>query len=75
MAKPITWGAEDRFALDGQRLILVSGTYGEDGSEYRTEIDSFAKIYAHGGTAGNPDYWEVRRKDGSTSIYGWSRSK
>ena len=71
-AAPITWGAEDRFALDGQRLILVSGTYGDPNSEYRTEIDSFAKIFARGGTsgAGNPDYWEVQRKDGSTSYYG-----
>ncbi|UTW45943.1 VCBS repeat-containing protein [bacterium SCSIO 12696] len=67
---PITWGPEDRFALDGQRLILVSGTYGAPDSEYRTEIDSFAQIYARGGSTGHPDYWEVHRKDGSTSFYG-----
>ncbi|MDM3872664.1 SpvB/TcaC N-terminal domain-containing protein, partial [Porticoccus sp. W117] len=67
---PITWGPDDRFALDGQRLILVSGTYGAPNSEYRTEIDSFATITAIGGTTGHPDYWEVKRKDGSTSFYG-----
>ncbi|UTW45819.1 VCBS repeat-containing protein [bacterium SCSIO 12696] len=69
---PITWGPDDRFALDGQRLILVTNTaaYGAPDTEYRTEIDSFAKIYARGGTTGHPDYWEVHRKDGSTSYYG-----
>ena len=69
-AMPITWTADDRFALDGQRLILVSGTYGAPNSEYRTEIDSFARIHAKGGSAGHPAYWEVRRKDGSISYYG-----
>ena len=71
-AKPITFGASDRFCLDGQRLILVSGTYGAAGSVYKTEIDSFAKIEAFGGTTGNPDYWKVYRKDGSETTYGWS---
>ncbi|MDM3872676.1 FG-GAP-like repeat-containing protein, partial [Porticoccus sp. W117] len=74
VAKPISWGANDRFALDGQRLILVSGIYGDPDSEYRTEIDSFAKITAKGGTTGHPDYWEVKRKDGSISTYGWGGS-
>ena len=36
---------DDRYCLDGQRLILISGTtYGEDGAEYRTEIETFQKI-------------------------------
>jgi len=35
----------DRLCLDGQRLMLVSGTgYFVNGAEYRTEQDSFAKI-------------------------------
>ncbi|MCT2532888.1 FG-GAP-like repeat-containing protein [SAR92 clade bacterium H231] len=71
-AKSITFSATDRFCLDGQRLILTSGTYGASGSIYKTEIDSFAKIEAFGGSTGHPDYWKVYRKDGSTSTYGWS---
>ena len=35
---------DDRFALDGQRLICLSGNYGENGSEYRTEIDNTRPI-------------------------------
>ncbi|MCA0899162.1 FG-GAP-like repeat-containing protein [Microbulbifer agarilyticus] len=68
--KPISWTAEDRFCLDGQRLLLQSGVYGADGSTYKTEIDSFATVKAIGGSAGDPDYFEVTRKDGSTSEYG-----
>ena len=37
----------DRYCLDGQRLVPVDGNYanyGKDGKEYRTEINSFAKI-------------------------------
>jgi len=69
-AKAITWSAEDRFCLDGQRLIKTSGTYGHHGSTYKTEIDSFAKITAVGGSAGHPSYFTVERKDGSVSTYG-----
>ena len=69
-AKPIAWSAEDRFCLDGQRLVLDSGTYGSPNATYRTEIDAFAIVKAVGGTAGHPDHFEVRRKDGSVSHYG-----
>ena len=69
-AKPIRWNADDRFCLDGQRLVLETGTYGSPGSTYRTEIDSFAIVTAVGGAAGHPDRFEVRRKDGSVAHYG-----
>ncbi|WP_445358897.1 RHS repeat-associated core domain-containing protein [Microbulbifer sp. ANSA005] len=67
----ITWGEGDRFCLDGQRLLLVSnGHYGDSGSQYRTEVDSFALVTAHGGSRGKPDFFTVERKDGSISYYG-----
>ena len=69
-ARPIQWNADDRFCLDGQRLVLESGAYGSPGSTYRTEIDAFATVKAVGGTAGHPDHFEARRKDGSVSHYG-----
>jgi hypothetical protein len=40
----VTYG-DDRYCLDGQRLMMVSGvSYGFAGSEYRTEIDNFSQI-------------------------------
>jgi|GEM_PF-1135489 len=74
-AKAITWSGEDRFCLDGQRLLVVEGEYGAPDSLYRTEIDSFALIKAHGTTSengepGHPNYFTVERKDGSISYYG-----
>lgn len=68
--------SNDRFCLNGQQLILVSGSYGAAGSEYRTEIDQFAKIKAigngsvnvNGGTA--PSRWKVWNKNGSIHQYG-----
>lgn len=68
--KPITWTSDDRFCLDGQRLVLDSGTYGSAESTYKTEIDSFITVTAKGGNAGDPDYFVVRKKDGSLSTYG-----
>ena len=74
--KPITWGREDRFCLDGQRLLVISGEYGDHDSTYRTEIDSFAEVTlktvnSRKGASAVPDYFIVTRKDGSTSRYGW----
>jgi len=69
---PIAWNAEDRFCLDGQRLILVEGSYGESGSEYRTEVDGYLLVTAHDSADGEPGYFTVERKDGSISEYGRS---
>jgi hypothetical protein len=37
----VNYDWDDRFCLDGQRLIAIAGTYGQDGTEYRTERESF----------------------------------
>ena len=69
-SRPLSFTSEDRFCLDGQRLILTAGTYGSAGSTYRTEIDSAVEVTAVGGAAGHPDSFKVTRKDGSVSYYG-----
>jgi len=66
----VNFDMNDRYCIDGQRLILVSGTYGVAGSEYRTELDSFSKIVASG-TAGNGvASFTVQTKAGLTMEYG-----
>ena len=38
---------KDRYALDGQRLMLVEGEYGGYGAEYKTEVDGMSRIVSH----------------------------
>jgi hypothetical protein len=67
----VKFDAADRFCLDGQRLMVVSGTYGAAGSEYRTEQESFSKISAVGGTTANgPEQFVVKTRSGQTMTYG-----
>ena len=40
----MNYSDNDRYFLDGARLILTKGIYGAPGSEYRTELDHIAKI-------------------------------
>jgi RHS repeat-associated protein len=54
----------DRLALNGQRLILLSGTYGVNGSEYRLEQDQSVKITMNSG------FFSVKTADGTTFEYG-----
>ena len=72
MTDGIDFDDNDRFVLDGQRLVCVSGTYGAPGSEYRTEIDSFVRVIAHGTATSGPDYFTVETKSGLTKTYGTS---
>lgn len=61
----ITLTNTDRFCLNGQRLVNVSGAYGANGTLYRTEIESFTKIVSYGNTGGGtPLYFMVWTKDG-----------
>ena len=61
---------QDRFCLSGQQLVAVKGTYGQDGTEYRTYNDTQARIISHGHQANGPAYFTVETKGGLTAIYG-----
>ena len=70
VARDVRNDATDRFCLDGQQLKLVGGVYGADGAEYRTEIESFARVRSYG-TAGNgPKSFVVEQKSGLILEYG-----
>src|SRR6266446_2053455 len=78
----VYYDSRDRFCLDGQRLIAVNGVYGAHGTEYRTERESFAKIFSYdtsvcgldNGVApsSGPACFKVFSKDGTVSEYGVS---
>lgn len=66
----VNYNLNDRFCMSGQRLILTSGTYGADSSQYRTEIDSFSLVTAHGAAGNGPAYFTVQTKAGLTMEFG-----
>lgn len=67
----VNFTSSDRFCLDGQRLMLLSGSYGAPYSTYIKATDDFSVITAMGGTeATGPDYFEVQTKAGETYYYG-----
>jgi len=77
--KPINFSADDRFCLDGQRLVTRIGgaacaaVSGMTVQTLGTELESFQRVCAYTPTASaanGPAFFTVERKDGSTSWYG-----
>jgi hypothetical protein len=70
----IDFDSKDRFALDGQRLLVKSGTYGAANSQYQTETYSNLKIIAYGtspyGSSYGPSYFIVYHPNGLRAYYG-----
>ncbi len=70
----VDFDADDRFTLDGQRLILKSGTYGKAGATYQTESYSNLKIESVGtsryGAKYGPQYFVVYHPNGLRYWYG-----
>jgi predicted secreted protein len=66
----INFDGYDRFCLDGQRLIAVKGADGADGTEYRTEINVYARIKSHGTAGIGPAWFSVETKAGDILEYG-----
>ncbi|WP_462163193.1 SpvB/TcaC N-terminal domain-containing protein [Pseudoalteromonas xiamenensis] len=65
------YSTQDKLCLDGQRLILTSGTYGTQNAEYRTEIESLTKVtQLDGGINGSSTSFKVEYADGRVSYYG-----
>lgn len=58
--------------LDGTRLILKSGNYGQASSTYGTEIESFQGISANGSLGSGPESFTVTDQNGLTYQYGIS---
>ncbi|MFG2695433.1 RHS repeat-associated core domain-containing protein [Kitasatospora sp. NPDC048407] len=73
---PIRYDSTDPFALDGEPLVLVGGTHGADGAEYRTKRDTFTKIVLHDvdtapdGRPLGPTWFEAFQKDGRILTFG-----
>jgi hypothetical protein len=67
----VDFDASDRFALDGNRLIVSNGgTYGANNTEYRSEIESFVRVTSYGTSGNGPTWFKVETKDGKILEYG-----
>lgn len=67
----ITLTENDRFCLDGERMMLISNhDYGESGAQYRLERDTIVKIVSNGSAGNGPQSFTVWRKDGTVTQYG-----
>ena len=72
----VNFTPSDRFCLDGVRLLVLNnGTYGNNGTTYSPENDPSTLVTASvSTTAAGPDTFTVKRKDGTTSTYGYIAS-
>lgn len=68
----VDFDADDKLALDGQRLIVKTGAYWANGSTYETEFKSNTKIELkiEGSAYGPQTYFIVTSPDGSRTWYG-----
>ncbi|MBX7240359.1 MAG: FG-GAP-like repeat-containing protein [Bacteroidia bacterium] len=60
----------DTYSLDGERLFAISGSYGANGTEYRTERNNFSKVVSYGNYLGCPTSFKVWTKSGLIYEYG-----
>lgn len=72
VAGDIRFANTDRFALGGQRLLVMTGQNGADGATYRTEIDSWKKVISTGTVGNGPEQFTVTRPDGTIMVFGGS---
>lgn len=69
----VSYDDNDRFTLDGTRLMAVQGNYGDADAVYRTEIERWAKVMPTYGSTPNrsgPDSFKVITKTGSVQEFG-----
>lgn len=69
--KGIKFNSDSRLALDGNRLIAISGNYWQENTIYHTENENFSEIKIYGDfNTQKYNSIEVKAKNGLTYIYG-----
>jgi len=66
----VRFSRDDRFCLDDQPLVLMSGTHGAQGAQYRTEVHGHEVVTSLGSQGSGPLSFELRRPDGLVYRYG-----
>ncbi len=72
-SKGFSLDGNDVFLLNGQRLIPNFGEVnGAEGTEYRTELETYQQIFSYGEIGNLPESFIVNTKDGYVYEYGGS---
>ncbi len=67
----INYDANDRYALDGSRLVKLSeGNYAATNAVYGTEIENFIRVTLHGTPNTDNQYFTAVTQDGTVIEYG-----
>ncbi|WP_169513610.1 FG-GAP-like repeat-containing protein [Pseudidiomarina sediminum] len=66
--RTVRMDSQDRLCLNGQKLMIVSGTYGQSGAIYRTELDNFTKVEQYGALSNA--YFVAQTKGNQTLYFG-----
>lgn len=66
----IEFDDNDRFCLDGERLMAIGGTYGADATEYRTEQNTFRRVISYAEAGSGPASFTIWTKSGLIMEYG-----
>jgi YD repeat-containing protein len=64
----VNYDANDRFCMNGQRLVQVGTLNGSP--QYRTQKESWKRIVANGTCGSGPCSFTVQEKDGTVSTFG-----
>ncbi len=60
----------DKLCFDGQRMIAISGDYGQGLTQYRTELDGYVTITQRGGSLTSSNtYFETTDRNGTMRYY------
>jgi len=68
----VDFDGNDKFCLDGERLMAIQGVYGAEGTEYRTEHTNFSKIQSFGVAEDGPAKFKVWTKAGLIIEYAYT---
>ncbi|MEW5788556.1 MAG: FG-GAP-like repeat-containing protein [Pseudomonadota bacterium] len=68
----VEYNTNDRFCLDGNRLLVTYGNYGANQAEYRTEMDGYSKVVSYGTPGEGPTKFKVWTKAGLIMEYGYT---
>jgi RHS repeat-associated protein len=76
VAYGIQFNNDDVYYLDGERLVQwnTNASYGDDGSEYGTESNTFVKVISKGVSGNGPGYFVVFTKSNLKLTFGRSPS-